>query len=387
VRRALAIAQAAFWPLLAIALFAASIVEIALDEGGNGWNGHWSIAVAVAALATLPLALSARFPLAAAATLTVGAAVAIAAVAPGQAPFEPFVALLLGFFAVGAQVPSRRSVVAVSLLAVAGLGVAAAGLNAGASNTLPAVVLVVLAWGAGAVLARRAGRTRELEEMTRELSEERAERERAAVAGERSRIARELHDVIAHNLSVVVLHAEAGRRSLDDRERVAETLETIENVGRQTVDELRRLLGILRADEEPALAPPPSLLHLDVLADHVRRAGLDVDVTVSGERNGISPGLDVAAYRIVQEALTNALKHARATRATVAVAYGRDRVEIEVADDGIGAAAPSPADPGAHGLVGMRERTSLYGGTLAAGARETGGFAVRAVFPTGRREP
>jgi signal transduction histidine kinase len=221
-------------------------------------------------------------------------------------------------------------------------------------------------------------RARQFEEVAVELAAEREERERAAIARERARIARELHDVVAHNVSVMVLHAEAGRRSLRDAERVAESFGTIETVGRQTVDELRRLLGMLRHDEELALSPPPSLLHVDELAEHVRRTGLSVEVDVSGRRNGVAPGLDVAAYRIVQEALTNVLKHARAASATVAIEYGEQAVRIEVTDDGVG---PAPAAEGGQGLIGMRERTALYGGRLESGSGPAGGFLVRAVLP------
>lgn len=378
IRRAAAVAGSTLPAVAAVVLFAAALAEIAVDQPADGWGGGTAAAIVVAAFGTLPVAFCRQRPLLAAGLVLTACGVAIGLVAPVQAPFEPFVALLVVFFAVGSRAPARSSVAAVSLVVAGGIGVALADLNAGPSNTLPAVVLVVGAWAAGAALGRRGRQAGELERVAHELTEERSERERAAIATERARIARELHDVVAHNVSVIVLHAEAGRRGLDDRERAGEAFDTIETVGRQTVDELRRLLGMLRHDDELVLAPPPSLEHLDVLAEQVRRAGLEVAVAISGTRNGIQPGLDVAAYRIVQEALTNVLKHAQARRATVDVEYTPDTVTLVVGDDGVGG-DPSTAD--GHGLLGMRERATVYGGSFDAGAAPDGGFVVRAVLP------
>jgi signal transduction histidine kinase len=177
-----------------------------------------------------------------------------------------------------------------------------------------------------------------------------------------------------------VLQARGARRSLDtDEEETREALNTIEDTGSEALAEMRRLLGMLRTrDEDIALAPQPSLRYLDALATQVREAGLPVDLTVMGEPIELPPGVDLSAYRIVQEALTNALKHAGPAIAWVVVRYGKNDLELEITDTGPGTAA---SDGEGHGLVGMRERVSLYGGRLEAGPRQGGGFAVRARLP------
>ena len=228
----------------------------------------------------------------------------------------------------------------------------------------------------------RARRLREaaLQDRTVALARERDERARAAVAEERTRIARELHDVVAHAVSVMVLQARGGRKVIrDDPDEARGAFDTIERTGQQALTEMRRLLGALRADDEQlALAPQPSLSRLDALADEVTRAGLPVELRVEGEPAALPPGVDVSAFRIVQEALTNALRHAGPARALVLVRYGDGELEIEVADDGLGSANGTG---GGHGLVGIRERVAVYGGDFDAGRRPDGGYAVRARLP------
>jgi signal transduction histidine kinase len=212
------------------------------------------------------------------------------------------------------------------------------------------------------------------------LVRERDERARAAVLEERTRVARELHDVVAHAISVIVLQARGARRSLATEPETARgALDAIEQTASQALAEMRRLLEMLRADDDQVgLAPQPSLAHVDTLAGQVAEAGLPVEVAVEGEPRELAPGVDLAAFRIVQEALTNALKHAGPARARVLVRYGADDVELEIADDGAGSAN---GDAGGHGLAGMRERVSLYGGRLEAGPGTGGGFLVRARLP------
>ena len=195
---------------------------------------------------------------------------------------------------------------------------------------------------------------------------------------ERSRIARELHDVIAHSVSVMTVQAGAVRRLLKpDQEREREALLTVEETGRQALTEMRRLLGVLRqSDEKAALAPQPGLATLERLVAQVREAGLPVEMRVEGEEIALPAGIDLSAYRIVQEALTNALKHAGPARAWVVVRYGADEVEVEVANDGV-----SNGGSGGYGLIGMRERVALYGGDLTAGPRDGGGFTISARLP------
>jgi signal transduction histidine kinase len=228
----------------------------------------------------------------------------------------------------------------------------------------------------------RARRQREtlLEDRAVLLESEREERARAAVAEERARIARELHDIVAHAISVTVLQARGGRRLLrEDPEEARRAFDTIERTGSQTLAEMRRLLGMLRADDEQlALAPQPSLSRLDALARELTNAGLPVEVRVDGDPHELPASVDLSGYRIVQEALTNALKHAGPARAIVSVRYGDGEVEIEVVDDG---SAAGNGDGTGHGLLGIRERVAVHGGAFEAGRRTIGGYAVRARLP------
>jgi signal transduction histidine kinase len=212
-----------------------------------------------------------------------------------------------------------------------------------------------------------------------------AERERdlvarEAVVEERARIARELHDVIAHHVSMIVLQAGAERRVLDGANTsTREVLETVERTGRSALTEMRRLLGMLRGDASDPLTPQPGLTDVPTLVGQLREAGLPVELHVEGELLELPVGIELSAYRIVQEALTNALKHAGEASATVNIRHGLDSLELEIVDDGAG--TPALVASGGHGLVGMRERVALYGGRLDAGRRPGGGFAVRVLLP------
>ena len=216
-----------------------------------------------------------------------------------------------------------------------------------------------------------------------ELDERRHEDARLAVADERVRIARELHDVVAHAVSVIVVQAGAAKEMLAvDPTRASEPLVFIQQSGRQALTELRRLLAVLRPENlpTPSLAPQPGLADLAELAQTLRQAGLPVRVVEEGRPCSLPPGMDLAAYRIVQEALTNALKHAKAQTVSVAVRYHPDAIELEVVDDGLGSANQQWSS-GEHGLIGMRERAAAYGGEFCAGPRPTGGYGVRARLP------
>lgn len=218
------------------------------------------------------------------------------------------------------------------------------------------------------------------EQQVRIIEEWAGETSREAVTEERARIARELHDIVSHNIGVIVLHAQGGRRQLDDDvEQARSAFSTIEQSGRQALDEMRRLLDVLRQEGSP-LVPQPTLADLDGLVARVRTTGLDVQVRVDGDSVALSPGLDLCAYRVVQEALTNVVRHAQARTARVQVSYGTTLLSVAVTDDGRG---PAATMNGGHGIVGMRERVALFGGTMQAGAASTGGFAVLAAFPLG----
>jgi signal transduction histidine kinase len=245
-------------------------------------------------------------------------------------------------------------------------------------------ILIVFgaAWLVGRALATRAQQAEELELRVREAERARADVALRAAAEERVRIAGELHDVVAHSVSVMVVQASGVRRLLTpEQHREREALLSVEQIGRQALSEMRRMLGVMRSGEQrpaAALAPQPGLEHLDRLIAQVQEAGLPVTLHIEGARPPLSPGIDLSAYRIVQEGLTNALKHAKGAHAEVTVRYAPEGLDLEVADDGPG--VPN-GQPTGHGLVGMRERVALYGGTLEAGPRPEGGFALRAHLP------
>jgi signal transduction histidine kinase len=220
------------------------------------------------------------------------------------------------------------------------------------------------------------------EERARAAEREREAVARLAVAEERTRIARELHDIVAHAVSVMVLQTGAVRHRLGgERPDDAAALAEVERTGRTALTEMRRLLGAMRReDETPELAPQPGLADLEPLLDAVRRAGLPVDLHRDGEPFALPGAVDLSAYRIVQEGLTNALKHAHASHADVVLRYAPGELRIDVRDDGDGAAAPSANGHG-HGLVGVRERVKLYGGEMTAAPAEGGGFLLSTRLP------
>ena len=218
----------------------------------------------------------------------------------------------------------------------------------------------------------------------RRIDQEREQAAIDAVAAERARMARELHDVVAHAMSVMVVQAGAARTTLaTDPAAAEEAIRRIEETGRSALGEMRRLVALLRPEpgEGDALAPQPSLARIDELLEGVRRAGLPVEVVVEGTPHDLASGVDLTAYRVVQESLTNALRHAGDAHARVVLRYAADALHVEVADDGVGPV--TNGDGGGHGLIGMRERVALLGGTLQAGARPGGGFLVRAELPLG----
>jgi signal transduction histidine kinase len=231
----------------------------------------------------------------------------------------------------------------------------------------------IIAWLIGALV-----RSRRL--YVQGLVREREEKAATAVAEERNRIARELHDVIGHSVSVMTVQASAVRRLMrEDQGRERSALETVESTGREALAEMRRMIGVLRgADGAPDLTPPPTLAQLDRLVATVRAAGLDVVVETAGEPVPLPPGLDLTAYRLVQEALTNTLKHAAATRAEICLRYGDGSLSVSVRDDGSGPG--TDAQPGT-GLMGMRERVAVYGGHLFVGPAPGGGYELRAELP------
>jgi signal transduction histidine kinase len=245
---------------------------------------------------------------------------------------------------------------------------------------LPALFTVV--WLAGFALRARAARAEAAEERAIRLEQARDQDARQAIAEERARIARELHDVIAHSVSVMTVQTSAVRRLLTDGQaKEREALLTVEQTGREALTEMRRLVGVLRTDdqESPALTPQPSLAEVGALVARTQESGLPVDLRVEGEPVRLPASIDLTAYRLVQEGLTNAIKHASAQHAEVHVRYAAAYVEVEVIDDGRG--INGHGNGGGHGLVGMRERVSIYGGDLDVGPRAEGGFRLHARLP------
>jgi len=244
----------------------------------------------------------------------------------------------------------------------------------------------LLAWAGGRALHGHEERRAAAERHVVRVELEREEQARVAVVEERARIARELHDAVAHSVSVMVLQAGGVRRLLGndpEREREREALAGVEETGRQAVQELHRMLGILRkADPGAELAPSPSLRRVEELVTQVRTAGLETNLTIEGEPVELPPGLDMSAYRIVQEALTNVLRYAPGSTVGVTVTYRGKDVQLEVRDDGARVNGKPPTKGSGHGIVGMRERAELFGGELEAGPTAGGGWLVRARLST-----
>ncbi len=342
-------------------------------------SGPRVAAVPLALLMTLPLAVRRGYPLALTAAVSASYLLNWAAGVGMYSYWASIVAALVTAYTIAAHSRPRLAAAALPCL-YAAVVVAALG----SSGLLWGGILIGGAALAGFALRDRRRHIGQLAELARQLELARDENARAAVAGERARIARELHDVVAHSVSVMVVQAGAAEEVLAaDPGRAREPLRSVQDMGRQALVELRRLLGMLRTDDsEAALAPQPGLEQVDALAAQVREAGLAVELCVHGARDGIPAGVDLAAYRIVQEALTNVLKHAAASRAAVRIGYRPDAIELEVLDDGHGLLGPGRDGTGTgQGLIGMRERAFLYGGVVEARPRAEGGFAVRARLP------
>ncbi len=246
---------------------------------------------------------------------------------------------------------------------------------------------ILVAWLTGRNLRHRRARWAELTARTERAERDREEEARRAVTEERLRIARELHDVIAHSMSVIAVQSAVGNHVIDSQPAEArQALAAIEATSRSALTEMRRLLGVLRQEGEPrgSLAPAPGLADLASLAGQVQDAGLTVWINVDGQRGDVPPGIDLSAYRIIQEALTNVIKHGAGSAARVTISYRPDSVTVEVTDQGAGAPPPNVPAPRAHpghGIIGMRERVAVFGGEFSAGPRPDGGFLVRACFP------
>jgi signal transduction histidine kinase len=372
---------------LALVAAGLSTALFVFDNGpvGSGLpSGTLTLAYGLALLHTLPLVARRLFP---GAVLALCVASGLAVAALGVPSIVLGLAILVAVYSVAAY---GGRWVALAGLAAAELGAAAVQLTPGrVQQVAPTVVtntlVIAAAWLLGHFVGVRRAYTARLEQ-TAELERARAEQARQAVAEERLRLARELHDVVAHSISVIAVQSGVGAHVASTQpEEAAKALAAIEATSRAALTELRRLLGVLRQEDEPQgdLAPVPGLADLDGLLAEVAKAGLAVRLQVEGRPAHLPAGVDLSAYRIVQEALTNVVKHAGPARAQVAIRYRDHEVRVEVTDDGRGAAAPT-GDGRArvgHGLIGMRERVSVFGGDLEVGPRPGGGFRVAARLP------
>ena len=296
-------------------------------------------------------------------------------------PLSDIAGVVCATYAIGAYSGRRAAVVGLAL------GALAAGIHAAIvypDGVLAALLGGVAApWTMGRVVRGHRLLTRQRLEDAERAQLARAREAHAAVTRERMRVARELHDAVAHNISVIAIQAGAADGIVErDPERAARCAELIETVAREALGELDRLVDALDTGEDRPTASQPTLARVDALATRARDAGVPVELTVEGEPAALPAGVDLAAYRIVQEALANAAKHAGPARARVVVRYEPRAVELEIADDGRGAGrASARRNGGGHGLIGIRERVALYGGTLDVGPRPTGGFLVHARLP------
>ena len=360
--------------------------ELATWVGNSTPGWPKGLATPVIALMAASVAVRRRAPLAAGCVVVLG--VSSIFLAGGNNYSVPlFIAWACGLYAIAVWTETREFVIGLAVMAGSNLLAAAGPVtkfgDAAFFTVVPAIAMVI---------TRRAVRDRQVLADTMAARADLAEREQElraheAVADERARIARELHDLVAHNVSVMVVQAGVERHALgDDQKSTRDTLASIEQAGRQALVEARRLLGVLRRDDTPEeLEPQPSVERIGTLVEQVERAGLPVELTVEGERVPLPPGVDLCAYRIIQEGLTNALKHAGPARAEVVLRYAQAGLDIEVADNGRGPAAVNGHGAG-HGLIGMRERVRVHGGALEAGPRPGGGFEVRARLPLRREE-
>src|SRR3954453_20774785 len=376
--------------LLPTVLVGMAIYEIWVATlAAPGFAGPRVVQTLGALLMIVPLGWRRRYPVAVLPCAFAGAAVEWPWLrSSGQLSFEAFAVILVVWYSVGAHAELRRGLRAAGVVLVAVVAADVADSIAGYHEPFDNAALYPLlfvAWALGSAFRKHGTRERELEAHAVALERERDEKVGVAAAEERVRIARELHDVVAHSVSVMVVQVGGARGILDSEPETArKTLRSAEQTGRHALAEMRRMLGILRvADDGRGLAPQPSLGDGDTVIDQARAAGLPVELHTEGRPHVLPPGVDLAAYRIVQEALTNAVKHAGPAHAHVVLRYARDQLEIEVYDDGRGppAAGEDHADPG-HGLVGMRERVALYGGAVHTGRRNGGGVARPARRPT-----
>jgi signal transduction histidine kinase len=343
------------------------------------------VGIGLVLLQTLPLAVRRAWPMGVLVviSLAVGTHSALGYQIVQAGTFSSLIAL----YGAASLTDNRRALLAAAISATAVAAFFATNRQAwGLPNVASTAATWAVAWLAGTFVRIRGEQADAAGARAASLEREQEARAREAVADERARMARELHDIVGHALNVVVIQAAGARRVFDGKPDVArDALASIESTGREALSEMERMLGVLRAADthDGATGPQPGLAQVDGLAAHVSEAGIPVQVIVEGERQEVPASVDLSAYRIVQEALTNCLKHSGASLATVMVRYRPEALEVEVVDNGRGASAQrATAQTGGRGHVGMRERVAVFGGEITMGqAPSTGGYAVRARLP------
>lgn len=366
--------------VLALGLLAFALAElVAIPELPR------RVAVPAAVAMTTPLLWRRRAPVAVVGIVFGAFALQIVWGVPDDAQLAPTAAVLAASFSVGAYAERQRAIGGLALaLLLAGMSVPVD--PAATVSDFGFVVLVVGAsWGAGRLVYARGSEARAQQLRAEHLAAAGEQRVRQAIEVERRRIARELHDIVAHSLSLIVVQAGGAEQVVrSDPAGAATSLSTIQEIGRQSLVEMKRLLGVLRApSDRDALHPLPGLDNLGTLVDQVRAAGVPAELTIEGTPRRGGDGVELSAFRVVQEALTNVMKHSRrVTHVGVLVRYTDEDVCLDIVDDGT-ADAPSRANGSGAGLAGLRERADLFGGHLEAGPRPGGGFQVQARFPLG----
>jgi signal transduction histidine kinase len=358
----------------AVAVALAGLVLSDVAPPSDYYTASKWIYVPAALLMTLPLAWRRRYPLAVCAVVMGALAAQALAVDSAPTPDTALVGWLLAVYSVAAHCDRQKALAGGAISIGAGL------VWMGIDDALFPVVVFGGAWSAGRLVRQRQVYASALEERNAALERARETDVRIAAAEERARIARELHDVVAHTLGVIVVQAGAERLHLGADSPARAAFESIEGAGREALEEMGRLLGMLRVEgERPTLVPQPGLERLNELLDRVRATGLEVELVVEGDPRELGGGIDVSAYRIVQEALTNTVRHGKSRHCRVRLRWEAAALEIEVADDGVG----PPAEPSrrGHGLLGIGERVALYGGALVTGRSDLGGYLLVARLP------
>jgi signal transduction histidine kinase len=383
--------RAAADALLAVGLFVVGVIGVRVNRNASDQFSDVDIlAFVLIASMTIPLAWRRARPV----EIFTISIISLFAFEIRRYPDSPAtIATIVALYSVAAHLRDRKKATitgVVSFTIISGflmVGIARHEEGSTFWNYIGNTLIFGTAWVLGDNLYRRRERLADLEQRAQDLERSSDLETSAAVAAERSRIARELHDVVAHSLSVMVVQAGAARRVLaQDPDATVRALEQIEATGRESLTEMRRLLGVLRTDESAQRQPQPTIQHIrDLVA---MEPELDVEVTVRGTERLVPAAVDLSAYRIVQEALTNARKHAHADRVEIRIEWSEDTVAVIVADDGRGASTllrHQGNDTPGHGIMGMQERAAIVGGSLVARPRPGGGWQVHAVLPTTTR--